>query len=55
VDRVNAQLASYETLKKFTVVEKPLTVVNGLLTATLKVRRRQVYDAFKAVFEGMYA
>jgi long-chain acyl-CoA synthetase len=55
VDRVNAQLASYETLKKFTVVEKPLTVANGLLTATLKVRRRQVYEAFKAVFEGMYA
>ncbi|MCA3011087.1 MAG: AMP-binding protein, partial [Myxococcaceae bacterium] len=37
VDRVNAQLASYETIKKFAILSEPLTVEAGLLTSTLKV------------------
>ncbi len=54
-DKVNAELASYETLKKFAVIEAPLTVADGLLTATLKVRRKKVYERFRDVFEGLYA
>jgi long-chain acyl-CoA synthetase len=54
VDKVNAELASYETIKKFAVIEAPLTVADGLLTATLKVRRKKVYERFREVFEGMY-
>ena len=55
VDAVNAGLPSYETIKKFAVVEVPLTVNDGLLTATLKVRRKKVYERFREVFEGLYA
>ncbi len=55
IARVNAELASYETLKKWTVMPRPLTVAGGLLTATLKVRRKAVYQAFAAEFEAMYA
>jgi long-chain acyl-CoA synthetase len=55
VDAVNAGLPSYETIKKFAVVEVPLTVNDGLLTATLKVRRKKVYERFLDVFEGLYA
>jgi long-chain acyl-CoA synthetase len=54
VDKVNAELASYETIKKFAVIETPLTVADGLLTATLKVRRKKVYERFRDVFEGLY-
>ena len=54
IDEVNAQLASYETLKKFVVIETPLTVDGGLLTSTLKVRRKQVYAQFGASFEALY-
>ena len=54
IDRVNGELASYETIKRFAIMDRPLTVVNGLLTATLKVRRKKVYEAFKAEFEGLY-
>jgi long-chain acyl-CoA synthetase len=54
VDKVNAELASYETIKKFAVVEAPLTVADGLLTATLKVRRKKVYERFRDVFEALY-
>lgn len=55
VDQVNKELASYETIKKFAVIEAPLTVNDGLLTATLKVRRKKVYERFRDAFEALYA
>ncbi len=35
-------------------MERPLTVEGGLLTTTLKVRRKHVYKAFSSAFEGLY-
>ncbi|MBP7292104.1 MAG: long-chain fatty acid--CoA ligase [Nannocystaceae bacterium] len=55
VDRVNTQLASFEQIKRFRVFEAPLTVAGGLLTTTLKVRRKQVYASFRDGFEELYA
>lgn len=54
VAAVNTQLASYETIKRWKVFEAPLTVENGLLTATLKVRRKKVYEAFGEALEALY-
>lgn len=54
VDEVNRDLASYETIKAFTIVETPLTVEGELLTASLKVRRKKVVEAFKPAFEALY-
>ncbi|MEZ4393096.1 MAG: AMP-dependent synthetase/ligase [Polyangiales bacterium] len=54
VDAVNASLPSYETIKRYAVIESPLSVENGLLTASLKVRRKKVYEAFGADFEALY-
>ena len=54
IEKVNAELAHHETLKKFTIMPRPLSVQNGLLTAVLKLRRKKVYEAFRAEFEAMY-
>jgi long-chain acyl-CoA synthetase len=54
VDKVNAELPSYETIKRFRVMPAPLTVNDGLLTPTLKVRRRQVYQRFAAEFTELH-
>ena len=54
VDRVNAELPSYQTIKRFRVFDEPLTVHSGLLTATLKVRRKAVYERFREAFEALY-
>jgi long-chain acyl-CoA synthetase len=54
VDRVNSELASYETIKKFAILEPALSVEGGLLTATLKVRRKKVYEAFRQALEALY-
>ena len=54
VDAVNGQLPSYETIKKFVVIDTPLSVEAGLLTSSLKVRRKKVYEAFGPRFEALY-
>ena len=54
LDVVNAGLASYETIKRFAILEPPLTVEGGMLTATLKVRRKKVYEAYRAELEALY-
>ncbi len=55
IDRVNAELASYESIKAFRIFAAPLTVEGGMLTPTLKVRRKKVYEAFKGEFESLYS
>ncbi|MBL8611405.1 MAG: AMP-binding protein, partial [Myxococcales bacterium] len=54
IDAVNAELASYESIKKFVVLDRPLTVEGELLTASLKIRRKKVYEAFRAELESLY-
>lgn len=54
VEAANDKLPRYETLKAHTLMDTPLSVENGLLTSTMKVRRKKVYEAFEAEFEGLY-
>jgi long-chain acyl-CoA synthetase len=54
VDQVNTQLASYETIKKFVIIDEPLTVESGLITSTLKVRRKEVSKQFGSRLEALY-
>ncbi len=53
LDEVNKGLASYETIKYFRVVE-PMTTANGLLTASLKVKRKVVLERFADLIDEMY-
>ncbi|MEO7113066.1 MAG: long-chain fatty acid--CoA ligase, partial [Polyangiaceae bacterium] len=54
ITKVNEGLASYESIKKFVIMNEPLTVEAGLLTASFKVRRKKVYEAFRSEFETLY-
>jgi long-chain acyl-CoA synthetase len=55
VAEVNQGLASFETIKYTTVVPEPLSVENGLLTASLKVKRKVVEAKYADLVDGMYA
>ena len=55
VERVNADLARYETLKNFALIDEPLTVEAGLLTPTLKIKRKKIYERFGSQLEALYA
>jgi long-chain acyl-CoA synthetase len=54
LDDVNAQLARHETVKRFALLGRELTVETGELTASLKVRRRVVERRHAAVLDTLY-
>jgi long-chain acyl-CoA synthetase len=53
IDTINADLARYETIKYFRIVE-PMTVESGLLTASLKVKRKVVHERYADLIDDMY-
>lgn len=54
VDNANKNLASYETIKKFWVLPQQLTVEDNLLTSSLKIRRKAIYEKYREQLEGLY-
>lgn len=54
VTAANTKLERWETLKKFQIVPAEASVVNGLLTPTLKIRTEEVNKRFKALIDGLY-
>ena len=54
VRRIQKDLANYERVRKFTILSEPLTIENGEVTPTLKVRRQIVEEKFKLVIDKMY-
>ncbi len=54
VDAVNAQLAQYETIKKWALIEKDFTIEGGELTPTLKVKRKVVTAKYKDTLDSFY-
>jgi long-chain acyl-CoA synthetase len=55
VQRLTANLAQYETIKRFALLPEDFTFDNGSLTFTLKLRRRVVEQQFHEVIERLYA
>ncbi len=54
IDNVSKDLARYETIKKFALIEEPFTIESGELTPTLKVKRRVVEERYKDIIDKMY-
>lgn len=55
--RINAMLKPlnpFEQVRRTLIVDKPLSIEDGLLTPTLKVKRRKVYEKFAAQLEQLY-
>ncbi|MFB9322154.1 AMP-dependent synthetase/ligase [Cryptosporangium minutisporangium] len=54
VEQLNAGLGKWETIKKFTVLERPLTVEEGDLTPSLKLKRRVVERRHADLLDAHY-
>ncbi len=55
VKRVNKQLAPFEQIRRYRILERELSIEEGELTATMKVRRARVIENFRHDIEELYA
>lgn len=54
IDRLQHDFSKHERIRKFTILDEPFTVENGLMTPTLKVKRKAVEQRYKDVIDSMY-
>lgn len=54
IDRINRDLAGYEQIKKYRIVDQPFSEESGELTPSLKVKRRVVDEKYKELIDEMY-
>ncbi|MBI5118058.1 long-chain fatty acid--CoA ligase [Candidatus Poribacteria bacterium] len=54
IEAVNKELAKYESIKKFAVIDKDFTMESGELTPTLKVKRKVVSAKYKDILDSFY-
>ncbi|WP_437945276.1 long-chain fatty acid--CoA ligase [Sorangium sp. So ce296] len=55
IDALNAGLASFEQIKRFTVLGREFSVQDGEMTPTLKMKRNVIEQRFRGVIDQMYA
>ncbi len=51
---VNSELARFESVRRFAVVEPEFSIEGGELTATLKLKRRVVLERHATAIDGLY-
>ncbi len=55
VDEVNATVSRAESIRAFAILPRDLTVVDGEITPTLKVRRHAVEERYSETIEELYS
>ena len=55
VEEMNQNLAQFEKLKKVLVVPEELSIADGTLTPSMKLRRRNLTDRYKKEIDALYA
>jgi long-chain acyl-CoA synthetase len=55
IDEKSADLASFEAIRRFAILPRDLTIEDGELSPTLKVKRRVVEKKFATLIESAYA
>ena len=54
IERLNGQLARYETIKRFWIVPGDFTIEAGELTPTMKLKRRVVVEKYQQQLDSLY-
>lgn len=54
ITNTNAQLASFESIKKFYIVSDEFTIENGCLTPSLKVKRKVLDKKYSEIISSLY-
>lgn len=51
---ISRQLATHEKVRKFLLVEQPFSIENGMMTPTLKLKRKEITSKFSAEIDNLY-
>jgi len=54
IRRLQKDLSNYERVRRFAILEKPLSIESGEITPTMKIRRKVVEERYRELIEGMY-
>ena len=54
IENINKNLTLIEKIKKFIIINKEFTIDNGMLTPTLKLKRKQIIKNYKQQLENLY-
>jgi long-chain acyl-CoA synthetase len=54
IEKVNANFARVETIKRFHLIEQQLTPEDDELTPTMKLKRKFVNEKYRQEIEAMY-
>ena len=55
IERLTSNLAQFETIKRFALLEHDFTFDGGELTYTLKLKRRVIDERYRDEIERLYA
>ncbi len=54
IENINKSLTLIEKIKKFVVINEEFTIENGMLTPTLKLKRKEIIKNYKQQLENLY-
>ena len=54
IENINKSLTLIEKIKKFVLINEEFTIENGMLTPTLKLKRKEIIKNYKQQLENLY-
>ncbi len=51
---ISRQLATHEKVRKFLLIDEPFTIENGMMTPTLKLKRKEIISKYSAEIDNLY-
>ena len=54
MEKINKNLTKIEKIKKYFVINEKFSIENGMLTPTLKLKRKKILEKYKKDLEKLY-
>ena len=54
IDKINKKLSILEKIKRIQLIDENFSIENGLMTPTMKVKRKKVTEKYKNQLESLY-
>jgi long-chain acyl-CoA synthetase len=54
INKLQRDLSKYERVRRFAIIPEPFSVENGMLTPTLKVKRKAVLERYSELVDSLY-